>query len=218
MWLPWSAAVARENTVPIDAAAHWYPLQPDDNPFLETEVRLARRTESWNVQRIVGRLRIGGYWDTAADTWTKTGDYTIDWGICIAKGDLAPDGTWTIQESSLPDPGDGFDDPEKWLFKDMAIFNNRAGSIVLPTGNTGLAVDTTGIVSSTQYPMFHERPGLVCTDEYLPDGSKIDIKPKRWLRYEERLGVVVKISGDDSETAPEFFLDTRLRILIGKGL
>lgn len=184
-----------------DGTKSFAAIEFTTNQFVGTgnSPRFAVQNDEITYQRILGNLRFGLYCNTSPTAYALQ-DVVIDYGIVLTKGEYSDvDGSWTVVEADLPDPTQFVDDPDKWLFKNELVLNGSNGFI----GGVGQA--------------YNPAPRTMqSTDDQLPNGSWIDIKPRRKARYEEKLGIVYMINSSGDANGFDVFLNYNLRVLTSK--
>lgn len=197
-WLPsiqWSAG---GTAISLGAGPVFWPLEDPNNSLVTNASRLANMNDELFYQRIVGQLRFGLYLQGGGTP--QYGDVVLDYGIAIVKGEYSPAGLWTINASDIPNPSN-YTAPQDaaervWLYKRQVILADR------------LVNTTSG---------FQTRPTINSTDDIGPQGSDIDLKPKRRAHYEEKLGIITCVNtlGVMAENYT-IYMNPSLRVLIAK--
>jgi len=155
-------------------------------------------------QRIVGLLRLGLYRTPTPEDGPQPIDVLCHYGICFIEGQYDNSGIWTATRD--PRVNDHLDDDDPWFFQFHPLLS--LGEQYVPAGNT-----------TTVEPTWWARERMPSTDRMLPNGSFLDIKPKRKAQYAHKLHLIVAADTAGDPTPPDgivLFCNWNLRILQSK--
>jgi len=214
----WLTAEEQSGTKVYDpATVEYMPLMATDNAFVSMETRFAKQNDVITLKRLIGTLRSALYVNEEELTFPPPYDFNIAYGICIVKGDYDNTGVWT--QLDAPNPMSHEDDDDKWVWKRSCTlaFDRFVTNVTVSDGN---AADSSCLMTSTfsatptdEFRIGRTRHAFMSTDQLLPTGSYIDIKPHRQLQYAEKL--VLALGLQTSFEGNRSFVEARwdLRIL-----
>lgn len=194
----------------------YYPLVTETNTFVQEAPRFAKALDVMTILRIVGRVRFGLYITTNTNL-APHGDYIINWGFCLIKGDYDDSGTWTREDE--PDPRQGSDEDDKWLFKDQCVlcFGDKLTTpIIYESGGSYSLATINGQTGNEPLRMYDSKPVMMSNEQQLPNGSFVDIKSRRRAQYGEKLMLVASIATGEAEDQATVFLNYDVRVLTAK--
>lgn len=221
-WLT-SGAQRGNESITFDGTTQYFSIGEETNDFVANHPRFAKANDTITYLRILGNLRIGMYLANPASS--PASDYVVDYGLVLVKGDYDDAGAWTQEDH--PSLTETADEDDKWLFKRQCVLAapiNVTYSRRLMIYNDGvddigeLWTGSPGDPAPNEKLEFFNQPlrgGMMSTDELLPNGSFIDLKPRRRAQYAEKLMIAVSILGDADDNR-EFFLTNALRVLTAK--
>lgn len=219
--------------IPTNHDVAVFPLTHVDNDFVENHPKFAKRNDVTSYLRILGDIRVGLY-TTDQSVIKEAFDYTVEYGLALVKGDYDNAGVFTPGNDSMPDPRETSDEDDKWLFKNRAILSfGYDQSRLFSVGGTFPGTEVSSLTNDGTNPVIDynvtanpfeaflqvgfqpTRPRMMCTDQQLPNGSKVDIKTRRKAQYAEKLYLIAVFDTDATDVETTLVsIDWSLRVLV----